>query len=118
MKLFKSKAMQKKVFTLMAVIFLVGMMAVPCFASGGSSGNVSGVMEQKWDADKGRISVGVRNVVVPDMSAILAIAFVDQAPRSLVDDRKHGQFEWGRPCFLFVCLLFCLIAPQFIWKIV
>jgi hypothetical protein len=34
------------------------------------------------------------------------------------DYRKHGQFEWAAPAILFVCLVFSLIAPQFIWQVI
>ena len=32
--------------------------------------------------------------------------------------RKHGQFEWTGPAILFVCLIFVLLAPNYIWGIV
>lgn len=31
---------------------------------------------------------------------------------------KHGQFEWTGPAILFVCLIFVLLAPNYIWGIV
>ena len=34
------------------------------------------------------------------------------------DYRKHGQFEWTGPAILFVCLIFVLLAPNYIWNIV
>lgn len=34
------------------------------------------------------------------------------------DYRKHGQFEWTGPAILFVCLIFVLLAPNYIWGIV
>lgn len=107
--------MKKSLFTLFAVLLVAVALAVPCFASGG---NVSGVIEETWDAANTQIQEVVDNVVFPALSVILAIAFFAKTASAWFDYRKHGQFEWVSPCILFVCLLFCLIAPQFIWKIV
>ena len=32
--------------------------------------------------------------------------------------RQRGQFEWAGPVILFVCLVFVLLAPNYIWGII
>ena len=48
----------------------------------------------------------------------LAIAFFVKLAMAYFDYRKHGQFEWTGPAILFVCLIFVLLAPNYIWNIV
>lgn len=70
--------MKKSLITLFAVLLVAAVLAVPCFASSGSSGgggNVSGVIEETWDAANTQIQEVVDNVVFPALSVILAIAF-------------------------------------------
>ena len=49
---------------------------------------------------------------------VLAIAFFVKLAMAYFDYRKHGQFEWTGPAILFVCLIFVLLAPNYIWGIV
>ena len=49
---------------------------------------------------------------------LLYIAFFVKLAMAYFDYRKHGQFEWTGPAILFVCLIFVLLAPNYIWGIV
>ena len=49
---------------------------------------------------------------------VLAIAFFVKLALTYFEYRKHGQFEWTGPAILFVCLIFVLLAPNYIWNIV
>ncbi|MBM6682228.1 DUF3852 family protein, partial [Pseudoflavonifractor capillosus] len=51
-------------------------------------------------------------------SMVIAIAFFVKLAMAYFDYRKHGQFEWTGPAILFVCLIFILLAPNYIWGIV
>lgn len=106
--------MKRKLLTLMMIVLTIAILAVPCFASS----NVSDVIEQTWDAAETQIKEVVDNVVFPALSVILAVCFFAKIGSAFFDYRKHGQFEWVAPVILFVCLLFTLIAPQFIWQVI
>ena len=49
---------------------------------------------------------------------VLAIAFFVKLALCYFEYRKHGQFEWTGPAILFVCLIFVILAPNYIWGIV
>ena len=49
---------------------------------------------------------------------VLAIAFFVKLALTYFEYRKHGQFEWTGPAILFVCLIFVLLAPNYIWGII
>ena len=66
----------------------------------------------------GQIKTVVDTVVFPALSLVLAIAFFVKLAMAYFDYRKHGQFEWTGPAILFVCLIFVLLAPNYIWNIV
>lgn len=108
--------MKKKVISIIAAVLCITFFTIPCFASAG--GNVSGVIEQTWNSANQQIKEVVNKVVFPALSLILVIAFFVKVASSYFDYRKHGQFEWAAPAILFVCLVFSLIAPQFIWQVI
>ncbi len=113
--------MKEKVIAIAFAVLLIIAMAVPAFAaasSGGGGGNVSGVIEQTWDSANTQIKEVVNNVVFPALSLVLVIAFFVKVATAYFDYRKHGQFEWAPPAILFVCLVFSLLAPQFIWQVI
>ena len=56
------------------------------------------------------VSPGARLVAPTGRQGKLAMAYFDY--------RKHGQFEWAGPVILFVCLVFVLLAPNYIWGII
>ena len=96
------------------LMLLVCFMAVPAFAS---SGDVSGAIEDTWDAAQSQIKDIVNNVVFPVIDMILAILLFVKIATAYMDYRKHGQFEFTAPAILFACLLFSLTAPSYIWNI-
>ena len=65
-----------------------------------------------------QIKTVVDNVVFPALSMILAIAFFVNLGMSYFAYRQRGQFEWTAPAILFVCLIFVLLAPNYIWGII
>ncbi len=97
------------------LVLMVVLMAVPAFAA--STGNVSGAIENTWNAAQGQIKDIVNNVVFPVIDMILAILFFVKIATAYLDYRKHGQFEFTAPAILFACLLFSLTAPSYIWTI-
>ena len=52
------------------------------------------------------------------LTMVLGIAFFVKVALCFFDYRKHGQFEWTGAAILFVCLIFVLLAPNYIWNIV
>ena len=101
------------------IVLITAMMAVPAFAAstGTGTGNVSGAIQDTWNAAKGQVQSVVNNVVFPVIDMILAILFFVKLGTAYFDYRKHGQFEFTAPAILFACLLFSLTAPSYIWTI-
>ena len=79
---------------------------------------LAGAVEQTWTDASEQIKSVVDNVVFPVLDTVLAIAFFTKLGMAYFDYRKHGQFEWTGPAILFVCLIFILLAPNYIWGIV
>ena len=103
-----------RILTMAAVLVLmVVMMAMPAFAAG----DVSGAIENTWNAAQGQVKDIVNNVVFPVIDMILAILFFVKIATAYMDYRKHGQFEFTAPAILFACLLFSLTAPSYIWTV-
>ena len=103
-----------RILTMVAVLMLVvTTMAMPAFAAG----NVSGAIENTWNAAQGQVKDIVNNVVFPVIDMILAILFFVKIATAYMDYRKHGQFEFTAPAILFACLLFSLTAPSYIWTV-
>lgn len=97
------------------VLLLVLLFTIPAMAT---SGNVAGAVQQTWQDAATQIKTVVDSVVFPALTMILAIAFFVKLGLSYFEFRKHGQFEWTGPAILFVCLIFVLLAPKYIWGIV
>ena len=103
-----------RILTMVAVLVLVvTTMAMPAFAAG----NVSGAIENTWNAAQGQVKDIVNNVVFPVIDMILAILFFVKIATAYMDYRKHCQFEFTAPAILFACLLFSLTAPSYIWTV-
>ena len=103
-----------RILTMVAVLVLVvTTMTMPAFAAG----NVSGAIENTWNAAQGQVKDIVNNVVFPVIDMILAILFFVKIATAYMDYRKHGQFEFTAPAILFACLLFSLTAPTYIWTV-
>ena len=106
---------KKFIRIVLTVLMLAAFLCVPAFAAGG---DVAGAVEQTWTDAAAQIKTVVDNVVFPALSMVLAIAFFVKLALCYFDYRKHGQFEWTGPAILFVCLIFVLLAPNYIWTIV
>ena len=103
-----------KLFIGIAVVLLMlGISAVPVFASG----DVSSAIESTWNSAQTQIKNVVNNVVFPAVDMILAILFFVKLATAYMDYRKHGQFEFTAPAILFCCLVFSLTAPLYIWTV-
>ena len=103
-----------RMFTMASIMMLlVAFLAVPALAAG----NVSGAIEDTWNAAQGQIKDIVNNVVFPVIDMILAVLLFVKIATSYMEYRKHGQFDFTAPAILFACLLFSLLAPSYIWSI-
>lgn len=107
---------KKMVRSLLFFALICALLCIPALASGGSS-DVSAAVESTWVAAAAQIKKVVNNVVFPALDVILAVAFFGKLSISYFDFRKHGQFEWTGPVALFICLVFTLTAPAYIWTI-
>ena len=97
------------VFCLLAALF-----STPALAAG----SVADAVEQTWGDASEQIRAVVDSVVFPALSMVLAIAFFVKLALTYFEYRKHGQFEWTGAAILFVCLIFVLLAPNYIWGII
>lgn len=109
------KRIKRYMRPLLVFLTILALFCVPVFAT---EGDVAGAVEDTWDAASAQIKSVVNNVVFPALSLILAIAFSVKLGMSYFDYRQRGQFEWTGPAILFVCLVFVLLAPTFIWGII
>ena len=107
---------KRLIVMLVVVLAMTCLMATTAFAAG--TGDVAGAVEQTWTDASSQIKTVVDNVVFPALSMVLAIAFFAKLAMAYFDYRKHGQFEWAGPVILFVCLVFVLLAPNYIWGII
>ncbi len=112
-----------KVICVMSVLLLTALLVAfrsmettTAFAAS-SAGDVAGAVEDTWNAAQGQIKQVVNNVIFPIVDLILAVMLFVKLGTAYFDYRKHGQFEFVAPCILFVCLVFTLTAPLYIWKI-
>ena len=96
-------------FYLLAALFCTPALAV---------GSVADAVEQTWGDASEQIKAVVDSVVFPALSMVLAIAFFVKLALTYFEYRKHGQFEWTGRAILFVCLIFVLLAPNYIWGII
>lgn len=110
----KKKRIVRVLTTACVMMLLAAFLAMPAFAT---SGNVSGAIEDTWNAAQGQIKDIVNNVVFPVIDMILAVLLFVKIATSYMEYRKHGQFDFTAPAILFACLLFSLIAPSYIWNI-
>ena len=108
--------MKRKTITLMlALLLLTTLCCTSAFAAGG---DVAGAIESTWKTAAEQIKTVVNNVVFPAIDMILAVFFFVKLGTSYFEFRKHGQFEWAGPAILFVCLVFTLTAPLYVWTII
>lgn len=108
---------KKCIRMLLLALVVAALCVIPAFASS-SAGNVADAVEQTWTDAAGQIKTVVDTVVFPALTMVLGIAFFVKVALCFFDYRKHGQFEWMGAAILFVCLIFVLLAPNYIWNIV
>lgn len=104
-------------------IFVVSLIMVSIFtyfgnASAVQTGDVASAIESTWTAAVVQIKSVVNKVVFPAIDLILAVCFFAKLSMAYFDYKRHGNFEWTGPAILFVCLIFTLTAPLYIWTIV
>lgn len=106
--------MKRIVKILCAMVLAASVFCIPVYAA---NGDVASAIEETWGAASEQIKAVVNNVVFPAIDLVLAVLFFAKLGTAYFDYRKHGQFEWAAPAILFVCLVFTLTAPMYIWKI-
>lgn len=107
---------KKMIPILLAVLLLYCAFSSTALAAG--TGDVAGAVESTWQTASAQIKTVVNNVVFPAIDLILAVFFFAKLGMAYFDYRKSGQFEWTAPAILFVCLVFTLTAPLYIWGII
>ena len=110
----------KRILTVIAVLALCLSFQVTAFATGGTSGggDVASAVQSTWSAASSQIKTVVNNVVFPALDMILAVFFFVKLGSAYFDYRNSHQFDWAPPAILFVCLVFTLTAPTYIWGII
>lgn len=108
--------MKRKTITLMLTLLLLTTLC--CTSALAAGGDVAGAIESTWKTAAEQIKTVVNNVVFPCIDMILAIFFFVKLGTSYFEFRKHGQFEWAGPAILFICLVFTLTAPLYVWTII
>ncbi|MBR2861144.1 MAG: DUF3852 domain-containing protein [Clostridia bacterium] len=109
--------MKKKTVRIIICVVAVLVVMMSFSMTAFAAGDVAGAIEQTWNTAKGQVQSVVNNVVFPVVDMILAILFFVKLGTAYFDYRKHGQFEFAAPAILFVCLIFTLTAPLYIWTI-
>lgn len=109
---------KKLILTFALCVVLATSMTTVAFATSQGSGNVAGAVQSTWNTASSQIKSVVDTVVFPVIDMILAIFFFVKLGLAYFDYRKSGQFEWTGPAILFVCLVFTMTAPNYIWGIV
>ena len=109
------KINKKIVLLLLVTAILCGMFIT---ARAAETGNVAAAIENTWTAATSQIKTVVNRVVFPAIDLILAVCFFAKLSMTYFDYKRHGNFEWSGPAILFVCLVFTLTAPLYIWTIV
>ena len=104
-------------FAIMICIVMLFALAFSTTAFAAGTGDVAGAIESTWSDASAQIKTVVNKVVFPAIDLILAVFFFAKLAMAYFDYRKQGQFEWVAPAILFVCLVFSLTAPLYIWKI-
>jgi len=111
--------MRKKTKRILAVVFALALclsLQVTAFAEG--SGDVASAVQSTWTAASGQIKTVTNNVIFPALDMILAIFFFVKLGAAYFDYRQGNRFDWAPPAILFVCLVFTLTAPTYIWTII
>ncbi|MFI3327223.1 MAG: DUF3852 domain-containing protein [Clostridia bacterium] len=94
-------------------LMMTMLLSVSVFATG----DVAGAIEGAWTDASSQIVTVVNNVVFPAIDMILAIFLFVKLGMNYFDFRERGKFEFTAPAILFVCLIFTLTAPLYIWDV-
>ena len=108
--------MNRKRFLPVLTVFC--LLAALCSQPALAAGRGAEAGGQTWVGAGEQIRAVVDRVVCPALSMVLALAFFVKLALTYFEYRKHGQFEWTGPAILFVCLIFVLLAPNYIWGII
>lgn len=103
----------RRLLTLIIALALCLSLQVTAFAAG----DVASAVQSTWNAASGQIKTVTNNVIFPALDMILAIFFV-KLGAAYFDYRQGNRFDWAPPAILFVCLVFTLTAPTYIWGII
>ena len=105
----------KRLATLLFVLALCAAFQTTAYAT---SGDVASAVQSTWSAASEQIKTVVNNVVFPALDMILVIFFFVKLGSAYFDYRNGNRFDWAPPAILFVCLVFTLTAPTYIWGII
>jgi len=105
-------------FVLAVVAVLALLAGAFCVTAAAAPGDVSTAIENTWKAAQEQIKRVVNNVVFPALDLILAVLFFVKVGMTYSDYRKHGQLELTAPIIIFVCLVFTLTCPLYLWQII
>jgi len=105
-------------FILAAVAVLALLAGAFCVTAAAAPGDVSDAIESTWTAAKDQIKDIVNKVVFPALDLILAVLLFVKIGSVYFEYKKHGQLELTAPIVIFAGLLFCLLGPTFLWKII
>ena len=107
---------KKGIRVLLLVLAVATLCVIPAFAS--SAGNVADAGGQTWTDSDDEIKSGVHTGVFPAVTRVIGVAVVLKVAMTYFEYREHGQFEGTGAGILFVCRIFVLLAPNYIWNIV
>ena len=104
---------------ILAVVAVLALLAGAfCVTAAAAPGDVSDAIESTWTAAKEQIKDIVNKVVFPALDLILAVLLFVKIGSVYFEYKKHGQLELTAPIVIFAGLLFCLLGPTFLWKII
>ena len=104
----------KQILTLFFALSLCLTLSTAAFAVG----DVASAVQSTWSAASEQIKSVVNNVIFPALDMILVVFFFVKLGSAYFDYRQGNRFDWAPPAILFVCLVFTLTAPTYIWGII
>ena len=103
-----------RILTLFFALSLCLSLSAAAFAVG----DVASAVQSTWGAASEQIKSVVNNVIFPALDMILVVFFFVKLGSAYFDYRQGNRFDWAPPAILFVCLVFTLTAPTYIWGII
>ncbi len=107
---------KKGIRVLLLALTVAALCMVPAFAS--SAGNVADAVEQTWTDAAGQIKTVVDTVVFPPSPWCWGLHSLSRWHCASSTIASTASLEWTGAAILFVCLIFVLLAPNYIWNIV